>query len=689
MKMYKENFGFNNFNKTKLLVMFSVYIFIFVVFLSVGFSAFQEELIMNDISARINLKTDVRVTGFKVASINNNAIPSNTDYNYNRIYGDILLPEKTSSVTYQIEITNIGNTKVGISSITGLGENLKYTLLDYQIGESINEEGKYTSGIKQTILIKIEYADTATTISEAQSFNLEIAFKTFHLITYHGVPGEENFPTEIMDGTDLVINSEMTSIDRLKVTQDTVFLTYNEHFFYDEVSKQLTVKNVTGDLLLSYRDTTYLVNLASTTGYFKESTYREYITSIDFVNYIDISEAEKTYDLSTNKDQSIIGWIEKYDDDGNGEPDTDSSGNILYKLYIGSIYDIYSKNMESAFAYMYGLRSINFENLDTSEAISFNYTFYKTEIEYLDLSTFNTSSAITMQNMFADMKKLKTLDVSNFNTSQVTNMWYMFGGLKAITELDISTFNTSKVYNMGYMFSGMENLTSINLGNNFNTSNVTIMDCMFNGLMSLETLDVSSFDTTSLTTAKNMFYNCRKLTTLDLSSFKVASVTNMYYMFGNMYKLENLIIDNFDTSNVTNMEGMFAYCSALKNLDLSHFNTSQVTNMNQMFGYMYKIESIDISSFNTSAVTNMGKMFSQCLKLKKIDFRNADFTSVKTYSEIFNAVPSDIVITVKDTEAQTWVQSKLGEEKGTVVVFTDIETGTDNETTTNGEETIT
>lgn len=685
MKMYKENFGFNNFNKTKLLVMFSVYIFIFVVFLSVGFSAFQEELIMDDISARINLKTDVRVTGFKVVSTTNNAVPSNTDYNYNRIYGDIILPEGSSSVMYQMEITNIGNTKVGISNISGISENLKYTLIDYQIGQSISEDGKYTSGIKQTILIKIEYVNGVVT-DEIQNFNLEIEFKTFHSITYHGVPGEDNFPTEIIDGSDLVITSEMTSIDRLKVTQDTVFLTYNEHFFYDEEQNKLTVKNVTGDLLLSYRDTTYLVNLASNTAYFKESTYREYITSIDFVNYIDISEAEKTYDLSTNGDQSIIGWVKKYDDDGDGEPDTDSSGNTLYKLYVGSIYDIYSKNMESAFAYMYGLRSINFENLDTSESISFNYTFYKTEIADLDLSTFNTSSALVMQNMFGGMKNLKALDVSNFNTSQVTNMWYMFGGLTNITELDISTFNTSKVTNMGYMFSGMEKLKVLNLGENFNTANVTIMDCMFNKLESIENLDVSTFNTTSLLSAKNMFYNCKKLTTLDLTSFNVANVTNMYYMFGNMNSLNTLIIDNFNTSNVTTMEGMFANCSSLANLDLSHFNTQKLTNMNQMFSNMYKLESINLSSFDTSKVTDMQKLFVQCIRLKEINLANASFTTVKSYADMFNALPTDVVITVKDNDAKDWIQDRLGEGQGTIVVLADKETDNDNENNTTETE---
>lgn len=675
MKMYKENFGFNNFNKTKMLAMFSIYIFIFVIFLSVGFSAFQEELIMEDISARVNLKTDVRVTGFKVATLNNNALASNTDYNYNRIYGDVVLPDSNSSVTYEMEITNIGNTKVGISSITGLGENLKYTLLDYTIGEPISQDGQYTLGITQTILISFEYADSATITSESQNFNLELEFKPFYTITYHGVPGEETHPTEIMEGLDLVIVSEMTSIERLKVTQDTVFLTYGEHYFYDETTQQLTVKNVTGDLLLSYRDTTYLVNLASSTGYFKESAYKNYIESIEFVNYVDISNAVKTYDLSQNQDESIIGWL--------NEKGVDEDGNTTYSLYIGSIYDIYSKNMESAFAYMYGLQSINFENLDTSESTSFNYTFYKTEITNLDLSTFNTSSAIGMIDMFAGMTKLETLDVSNFDTSKVTSMWYMFGGLSSITELDVSTFDTSKVTNMGYMFSGMDKLKTLKLGENFKTSNATTMENMFSGLYSIQSLDVSSFDTTSLLNAKNMFYDCRSLTTLDLSNFEMASVTNMNYMFGNMYKLETLIIDNFNTSSVTTMDGMFAYCQTITNLNITHFNTSNVTSMSKMFSYMYSLEKLDLSSFDTSNVTNMSSFIVYCNSLTELDFRNANFTGVTNSSAMFQNAPSTLTVIVKDADAQTWIQDKLGEGVGTVVIYTDLEgENTEGETTT-------
>ena len=107
--------------------------------------------------------------------------------------------------------------------------------------------------------ITIKYAEGATISSAQKSFNLILDFKPFHTISYYGVPGQENHPTEIIDGADLVISTQLTSIERMKITQDTVFLIYGEHYEYDETKEQLTVKNVTGDLLLSYRDITYLI----------------------------------------------------------------------------------------------------------------------------------------------------------------------------------------------------------------------------------------------------------------------------------------------------------------------------------------------------------------------------------------------------------------------------------------------
>jgi len=672
MKMYnKENFGFNNFNKKKILVVFSIYIFFFAFFLSVGFAAFQETMVMEDISAEVRIAMDVRVSGVNVNSFSTNSVASNTDYNYNRIYGDILLPNADSYVIYEMSVTNLGNAKAGISNIISLNENLKYTLLDYNLGSPISEDGAYTLGITQKLLVKVEYADGVTPTNTKQTLNIELTFGGFHSVTYHGVPGQENHPQEVMDGWDLVITSELTSIDRLKVTQDTVFLVYGENYFYDDAIKQLTVENVTGDLLLSYRDTTYLKNLSSNSEHYKDSKYKDKIVQMEFVDYIDISNAVTTFDLSENQDNSIIGWI-------------NDNGNNTYNLYIGSIYDIYTKNFERAFANMYGLRTIKFDNLNTNESRSFSYTFYKTKITNLDLSTFNTSRAEEMICMFGDMTELKTLDVSNFNTEKVSNMWYMFGGVSKLTELDISTFNTSNVTSMAYMFSGMKKLETLNLGKNFNTRKVTTAESMFANLSSLKTLDVSMFDTSSLKYAQYMFAECSVLKNLDLSSFNTSNVINMEYMFQGTTMLESINLSSFDTSKVTSMAGMFSRCLSLTSLDITNFNTSNVTNMSMMFDSMYSLQKLNLSSFDTLKVTDISNFMPYCNAITELDFRNADFSNITNSTNMFQGAPSTITVIVKDEEAKTFIQNKLGEGRGTIIIYTpstDEGTLTENETT--------
>lgn len=666
MKMYKENFGFNKFNKKMMLSIFSIYIFFFIAFLTVGFSAFETELVMKDVEVQVKFTdADAVISNFKSTPFGSGGIASNTDYNYNRIYGDIILPDETSSVTYEVQVTNLGGAKIGIYDLTGLNENLDYELSGYDLQDVLKDEnGEYKLGTTITFHITIKYAENATVTNESQPFNMLVDFRPFYSVTYHGVPGEELFPAEIMEGTDLVINTELVAINRMKITQDTVFLTYGEHYFYNETEKVLTVVNVEGDLLLSYRNITYLANLSSPTAFFKEDAYKTKIKNIYFENHINIPNDDtlvKTYDLAQNGDGSITGWLV---DNKDG----------TYDLYIGSVYDIYTKNFENAFSYMTGLRGISFKNLNTSESISFSYTFYKTLIETLDLSTFNTASAESMIDMFGDMTELESLDVSNFNTENVTKMWYMFGGLSKITELDISTFDTSKVENMGYMFSGMSNLETLKLGPNFNTANVTTMEYMFNGLSKLKSIDLSTFKTSDkLLNTEYMFYNCDTITSLDLSKFNTTSVTSMSHMFYGMDNLATLDITTFKTANVKKMDYMFSACAKLTTLDLNHFETPLVNTMEGMFSSMTGLTHLYLKQFTLPSVYNMTSFAQYCIKLKYIDFRSAEYhTGITTATTLFTSVPSTVTMVVSNEETQAWLQGRIGANKGTFILAKDL-----------------
>ena len=135
--------------------------------------------------------------------------------------------------------------------------------------------------------------------------------------------------------------------------------------------------------------------------------------------------------------------------------------------------------------------------------------------------------------------------------------------IKNILELDLSSFDTSLVMNMNDMFRGMSNLTILNLSN-FDTSKVTSMFYMFSGMSNLASLDLSSFDTSQVTDMSGMFKGMRDLTTLDLSSFDTSQVTDMRRMFSLsdedklIDKLEKIYVNNdFDTTNLTNFSGMF------------------------------------------------------------------------------------------------------------------------------------
>ena len=73
------------------------------------------------------------------------------------------------------------------------------------------------------------------------------------------------------------------------------------------------------------------------------------------------------------------------------------------------------------------------------------------ELEYLDLSTFNTSKITNMEGLFNNCNKLKKIKgLNNFNTSNVINMVKMFQSCTELEYLDLSNFDTSKVTNKRY-----------------------------------------------------------------------------------------------------------------------------------------------------------------------------------------------------------------------------------------------
>ncbi len=513
-----------------------------------------------------------------------------------------------NSVTGEIKGTLVANSQQGvfITNVTYVS-NVDAQLGNCQIG----------SFLGTTMKSRVELSSTNASSSV-----------TYRVTVYNAYATEAKF-TEVVYDNDFYDNQNITfeisgfkqgDIIESKATKDiTVTFKYKSSTVPSNkvLNSYLNFKMEKINRLMLAR---YAGNANSV--YLRSSVAKNKIESIQFKKGTDIPEtATNIFDASESQDNSIIGYY------------TDTDNNELYELTFISEDDIYTnKNSQYLFNYLTNLKTIEFDNFDTSQVTSMESMFSGcSALTTLDLSKFDTSQVTSMRSMFSSCSKLTTLDVSKFDTSKVTSMVSMFRECKALTTLDVSKFDTSQVTSMGSMFFRCSSLTTLDVSK-FNTSKVTSIENMFRECKALTTLDVSKFDTSQVTSMYTMFYNCSKLTTLDVSKFDTSKVTSMGAMFSECSKLTTLDVSKFDTSKVTSMGSMFSSCSKLTTLDVSKFDTSKVTNMSYMFSYCYALTTLDVSKFDTSQVTNMERMFAGCSSLETIYVSEYDSTTGKGWT---------------------------------------------------------
>ena len=205
---------------------------------------------------------------------------------------------------------------------------------------------------------------------------------------------------------------------------------------------------------------------------------KQTVTKIVFQDKIsDVENTTKSYDLSANDNNSVIGKVV-------------SNGDNTNTLYIQSNGEIFANSNS-------------------------RYLFYEfTELQKIEnIYLLNTSQVTIMGHMFEKCSKLSELDLSGFDTSKVTDMNGMFSmwnsnlgnsSYGSLIELDLSSFDTSKVTLMHDMFPYNTSLQKLNISN-FNTSNVTDMWHMFTGNKNLIILDFRNATFDRIENSEGMF----------------------------------------------------------------------------------------------------------------------------------------------------------------------------------------
>ena len=279
------------------------------------------------------------------------------------------------------------------------------------------------------------------------------------------------------------------------------------------------------------------------------------------------------------------------------------------------------------------------------------------ELQYLDLSNFNTINVKNMGGMFSACHKLKEIKgINTFNTTNVEDMAGMFQSCDNLGCIDLSNFNTNNVKNMRLMFNKCHKLKYIKGINRFNTTNVKNMYGMFNECFELQYIDLSNFNTTNVTNLSLMFQECFKLEFLNLSNFRLSSAKNISWMFNKCYKLKEIKgIQIFANINNIAKIGLFDDCPNLENIPNQLISPPKIIDkMKITVKFILPDQSsCDITCFNTDIFEKIKEkivMEHTELKHKDIYFLSGGNIMNQRVSLAENGIKNDDVILICEND---------------------------------------
>lgn len=333
-------------NSNILFYFFTVILLFIIAFLNIGFSAFQNDLAIKDISANVRIDKDVRVMNINIDNVSE-ATSYYEDYNVANISGSISLNNKNSYVIYNVDVYNLGNVPMGIAEATIDNANLKFDFINYNLKDKICENNQCSLGVKKRLKIKISYKENASVSNEAENFVLAFKFRRIYNVDYINISNNNDLPKEVIEGDTLNLNIYNTSDSNLLIYMNNKRLSINSEYQYN--NEILIIPNINGDIRIKLNK--YIckraIKLHEEVCDYKDNYYcRKIVAKIgDSIAYGNIG----TTGILTNGDA--------FDCDVNGDGIYDSDTERFY--FVSDYYNTTTKEFEEDTAVLIYYNNIN------------------------------------------------------------------------------------------------------------------------------------------------------------------------------------------------------------------------------------------------------------------------------------------------------------------------------------------
>ena len=249
-------------------ILYMLFVLLITVGLSVGFSAFQKNLKVEDLLMHVRLQRETRVSNKTIQSANN-ATSNVEDYNVSKIYGNVTFDSTSGYILYKVSLTNYGNVKTGLLKIDNHSSGLNYQLCDSNgnnctndVRTAICDGSNCTLGASKDVYVKVSSSSTG-----AKNVDMDLDFEPYNDITYDNFnENTNNFKKEIMS-TD---SYEVTFTSR----PEEVEVSGTAEVSYNKSTGKLSITNVGSNLTISAK---YLVtDLGQKSNYvkFNNTLYR-------------------------------------------------------------------------------------------------------------------------------------------------------------------------------------------------------------------------------------------------------------------------------------------------------------------------------------------------------------------------------------------------------------------------------